>query len=258
MNAVLRQRHRSASPSFAPACRGTCGSDWGYRRMVLHYAKLCAPLGWRRDAADRQRVARPHKRAHSAPAYPGGRRAQTLPPTSAPSSVRHQSSAMPADGARYANHRTLAGAAASFKPDPLGRFQHPTSIALEQLSARRRFADGTAASRYTSAAPPRSTTAPICKATPGRRDYYWYYASDGRRAAPLRNPTPYAWSRRGCGAEICELVAQRATTITNLPTGTEKTRRRRTGAQAQPSGSTELGCPGESTSCQPVQLSSTT
>ncbi|HEV2561915.1 MAG TPA: glycoside hydrolase/phage tail family protein [Rhizomicrobium sp.] len=163
------------------------GSDWGYRRMVLHYAHLCAAAGGV-DAflIGSELVGLTHVR-DSATSYPAVAVLKTLAADVRSILGGGTKIGYAADWSEYNNHQTGAGEVL-FNLDPLWSDSNIDFIGIDNYMPLADWRDGTAHLDYDALNGPTSIhdvdylTANI----QGGEDYDWYYIDHAARDAQTR------------------------------------------------------------------------
>jgi hypothetical protein len=177
----------------------TGGDDWGWRRMVLHYAHLCAAAGGV-DAFLIGSELRGITRARSdAAVYPAVAALKTLAADVRAILGADVKIGYAADWSEYGNHQTGdAPGAVLFNLDPLWADANVDFIGIDNYLPLADWRDGLGHLDATLAS---STYDPAYLASNirGGEDYDWYYASDADRAAQTRTPItdglgkPWVW-----------------------------------------------------------------
>ncbi|HEY0267133.1 MAG TPA: glycoside hydrolase/phage tail family protein, partial [Rhizomicrobium sp.] len=167
----------------------TGGSDWGWRRMVLHYAHLCHVAGGV-DAFLIGSELRGLTRTRSdAGTYPAVAALKTLAADVAAILAGDGTKiGYAADWSEYNNHQTGdAPGALLFNLDPLWSDPHVDFIGIDNYLPLSDWRDGFT---HLDAAIASSVYDPAYLASNirGGEDYDWYYASDADRAAQVRTP----------------------------------------------------------------------
>ena len=153
------------------------GADWGYRRMVLHYAKLCAAAGGV-DAFLIGSELRGLTRSRSAATiYPAVAALKALA-ADVKAILPAAKIGYAADWSEYNNHQSSDGLL--FNLDPLWSDPHIDFIGIDNYLPLSDARDGDVASIYDATA--------LAANIRGGEDYDWYYASDAARAAQARTP----------------------------------------------------------------------
>ncbi|HEY0302198.1 MAG TPA: glycoside hydrolase/phage tail family protein, partial [Rhizomicrobium sp.] len=220
----------------------TGGGDWGYRRMVLHYAKLCAAAGgvdafligseWRGLTSVRG----------SAGAYPAVAALKTLAVDVRAILGAGTKLGYAADWSEYASHQ-LGGGALRFHLDPLWSDANIDFVGIDNYLPLADWRDGTAHLDYDAAGPTAIHDRAYLESNiRGGEDYDWYYAGDADRAAQLRTPItdglgkPWVWRAK-------DLWNWWSSAHYDRPDGAESALPTAWTPQGKPIWFTELGCP---------------
>ena len=187
----------------------TGGSDWGYRRMVLHYAELCAAAGGV-DAFLIGSELRGLTRARSdAVTYPAVAALKTLAADVRAILGAGTKIGYGADWSEYNNHQTGdAPGALLFNLDPLWSDANIDFIGIDNYMPLADWRDGTTHRDYDAANGPTDIHDPAYLAAniKGGEDYDWYYASGADRDAQTRTPIsdglgkPWVWRAKDLSA----------------------------------------------------------
>ena len=218
----------------------TGGSDFGYRRMILHYALLCAAAGGVDAFLIGSELKGLTRVRSSASAYPAVAALKTL--TADVRAILGSSTKIgyAADWSEYNNHQ-LGGGALLFNLDPLWSDANIDFIGIDNYLPLADWRDGTAQLDY---APGRSIydRTYLAANIQGGEDYDWYYASDANRAAQTRTPItdgigkPWVWRAK-------DLWNWWSNAHYDRPSGSESTSPTAWTPQSKPIWFTELGCP---------------
>jgi len=217
---------------------------WGYRRMVLHYAQLCAAAGGV-DAFLIGSELRALTRARSdAVTYPAVAALKTLAADVRAILGAGTKIGYGADWSEYNNHQTGdAPGSVIFNLDPLWSDANIDFVGIDNYMPLADWRDGTAHLDY-NAGSPTDTHDPAYLAANirGGEDYDWYYASGADRDAQRRTAItdglgkPWVWRAKDLWAWWSNLHYDR-------PSGTESGTHTGWVAQSKPIWFTELGCP---------------
>ncbi|MDE2134273.1 MAG: glycoside hydrolase/phage tail family protein [Alphaproteobacteria bacterium] len=221
----------------------TGGSDWGYRRMILHYAKLCAAAGGV-DAFLIGSELRALTRSRSdASTYPAVAALKTLA-ADVRAILPGAKIGYAADWSEYNNHQTgdVPGALI-FNLDPLWSDANIDFVGIDNYLPLADWRDGTAHLDY-NANGPTSIHDPAYLASniKGGEDYDWYYADAAAREAQTRTTIadgpgkPWVWRAKDLWGWWSNLHYDR-------PAGSESATHTAWAAQSKPIWFTELGCP---------------
>jgi len=218
------------------------GSDWGFRRMVLHYALLCAAAGGVDAFLIGSELRGLTRVRDSATHYPAVAALKTLAADIRAILGSGTRLGYAADWSEYANHQ-IGGAALLFNLDPLWSDANIDFVGIDNYLPLADWRDGTAQLDY---APDGPTAiydrAYLAANIRGGEDYDWYYASDADRAAQTRTPItdglgkPWVWAPK-------DLWNWWSNAHYDRPGGTESLSPTAWTPQAKPIWFTELGCP---------------
>ncbi|HEY4941650.1 MAG TPA: glycoside hydrolase/phage tail family protein [Rhizomicrobium sp.] len=177
----------------------TGGADWGYRRMVLHYAKLCAAAGGVDAFLIGSELRGLTRVRDSAATYPAIAALKTLAADVRAILGAGTKLGYAADWSEYNNHQ-LGGGALLFNLDPLWSDANIDFIGIDNYLPLADWRDGTAGFDYAPTGPTAiHDRAYLTSNIQGGEDYDWYYASDADRAAQIRTPItdglgkPWVW-----------------------------------------------------------------
>jgi hypothetical protein len=218
------------------------GADWGYRRMILHYALLCAAAGGV-DAFLIGSELRGLTRVRDAAAsYPAVTALKTLAADVRAILGGTTKLGYAADWSEYANHQT-GGGALLFNLDPIWSDSNIDFVGIDNYLPLADWRDGTAQLDYASTGPTAiHDPAYLASNIRGGEDYDWYYASDADRAAQTRTPItdgigkPWVWAPK-------DLWNWWSNAHYDRPAGTESGTPTAWVPQSKPIWFTELGCP---------------
>jgi len=224
----------------------TGGSDWGYRRMILHYAKLCVAAGGV-DAFLIGSELRGLTQSRSATA--------TYPAVTALKQLAADVKAIvglsckvgyAADWSEYNNHQTGdAAGAVQFNLDPLWSDSNIDFIGIDNYMPLADWRDGIAHLDYDGVNGPTSPhdRAYLQRNIRGGEDYDWYYASPAARDAQTRTTIsdatyakPWVWRAKDIWNWWANFHYDR-------PSGIESGSHTAWVPQGKPIRFTELGCP---------------
>jgi hypothetical protein len=188
------------------------GADWGYRRMILHYALLCAASGGVDAFLIGSELRGLTRVRDGAASYPAVAALKTLAAEIRAILGGRTKLGYAADWSEYASH-PLGGGALLFNLDPLWSDSNIDFVGIDNYLPLADWRDGTAQADYAPTGPTAIHDRAYLSANiRGGEDYDWYYASDADRAAQ----TPHPDNRRtrqalGLAREgSLELVEQRA------------------------------------------------
>jgi hypothetical protein len=245
VNAVFGSAAVSDFAVVGTAVSYTGAADWGLRRMVLHYAHLCAAAGGV-DAflIGSELVGLTHVR-DTATSYPAVAALRTLAADVRSILGGTTKIGYAADWSEYNTHQTGdAPGAVLFNLDPLWADSNIDFIGIDNYMPLADWRDGTAHLDYDAANGPTSTHDPAYLAgnIRGGEDYDWYYASGADRDAQTRTPItdglgkPWVFRAK-------DVWAWWANAHYDRPGGSESASPTAFVPQAKPIWFTELGCP---------------
>jgi hypothetical protein len=165
----------------------TGATDWGWRRMVLHYAHLCAAAGGVESFLIGSELKGLTQVRDSATTYPGVAALKTLA-ADVRTILPTTKIGYAADWSEYNNHQTGdAPGAVLFNLDPLWSDTHIDFIGIDNYMPLADWRDGTEHRDYNANGPTSIyDRAYLAANIRGGEDYDWYYASDADRAAQTR------------------------------------------------------------------------
>jgi hypothetical protein len=221
------------------------GTDWGYRRMVLHYAHLCAAAGGV-DAflIGSEFVALNHVR-DSATTYPCVAALKTLAADVRSILGGGTKIGYAADWSEYNNHQTGdAPGEVLFHLDPLWSDTNIDFIGIDNYMKLADWRDGTAHLDYDANGPTNIYDPDYLSANiNGGEDYDWYYVDQAGRDAQTRTTiTDGAYSKPWV-FRAKDLWNWWSNAHYDRPGGTESGSPTSWTAQGKPIWFTELGCP---------------
>jgi hypothetical protein len=218
---------------------------WGYRRMVLHYAQLCADAGGVDAFLIGSELRGLTRVRDSATTYPAVAALKTLAADVRTILGPATRIGYTADWSEYANHQTGdAPGAALFNLDPLWSDSNIDFVGIDNYMPLADWRDGTAHLDYDPANGPTSVhdVAYLARNIEGGEDYDWYYAAPSDRDAQLRTPItdglgkPWVWRAKDLKNWWSNPHYDRAD-------GTEHLSPTPWVPQSKPIWFTELGCP---------------
>jgi hypothetical protein len=223
----------------------TGGTDWGWRRMVLHYAHLCAAAGGVDAFLIGSELRGLTRVRDSATTYPAVAALKTL--TADVRSVLGGGTKIgyAADWSEYNNHQTGdAAGALLFNLDPLWSDSNIDFVGIDNYMPLADWRDGTAHRDYDAVNGPTSIYDPAYLAgnIRGGEDYDWFYANPSDRDAQTRTPItdgigkPWVWRAK-------DLWGWWSNAHYDRPTGSESGTPTAWTPQGKPIWFTELGCP---------------
>jgi hypothetical protein len=224
----------------------TGGADWGWRRMVLHYAYLCAAAG----GVDAFLIGSEFKaltRVRSSSSnYPAVQALKTLAADVRAILGGGTKIGYAADWSEYNNHQTGdAVGAVLFNLDPLWSDVHIDFVGIDNYMPLADWRDGTAHLDYDAVNGPADThEAGYLAANIAGGEYFdWYYANDADRADQTRTAIadgvygkPWVWRAK-------DLWGWWGSAHYDRPSGTEAGSPTAWTPQGKPIWFTELGCP---------------
>ncbi len=221
------------------------GTDWGYRRMVLHYALLCAAAGGV-DAflIGSEFVALNHVR-DSATTYPCVAALKTLAADVRAILGGATKIGYAADWSEYNNHQTGdAPGEVLFHLDPLWSDANIDFIGIDNYMPLADWRDGTAHLDY-NVNGPTSTHDPdyLSGNIQGGEDYDWYYADQGARDAQTRTTISDGAYSKPWVFRAKDIRNWWSNAHYDRPGGSENVSPTAWTAQSKPIWFTELGCP---------------
>ena len=222
----------------------TGGDDWGWRRMVLHYAKLCAAAGGV-DAFLIGSELRGLTRLRSdALTYPAVAALKALAADCRAILGAGTRIGYAADWSEYNNHQTGdAPGAVIFNLDPLWSDANIDFVGIDNYMPLADWRDGTAHLDYSPDGPTTIyDSAYLQRNIKGGEDYDWYYASPADRDAQARTPIsdglgkPWVFRQK-------DIWNWWANAHYDRPQGAEDAAPTGWVPQSKPIWFTELGCP---------------
>ena len=218
------------------------GGDWGFRRMVLHYALLAAAAGGVDAFLIGSELRGLTRVRDSATHYPAVAALKTLAADVRAILGAGTELGYAADWSEYNNHQTGAGAVL-FNLDPLWSDANIDFIGIDNYLPLADWRDGTAHLDWNAAGPTAITDRAYLNANiRGGEDFDWYYASDADRAAQTRTPItdglgkPWVWRAK-------DFWNWWSNSHYDRPSGTESGTPTAWVPMAKPLRFTELGCP---------------
>jgi len=222
----------------------TGGTDWGWRRMVLHYALLCQAVGGVDAFLIGSELRGLTRVRDSATTYPAVAALKTLAADVRGILGGGTKIGYAADWSEYNNHQTGdAAGALLFNLDPLWSDSNIDFVGIDNYMPLADWRDGTAHLDYnvngpTSIYDPNYLSGNI----KAGEDYDWYYASPSDRDAQTRTPItdglgkPWVWRAK-------DLWGWWSNAHYDRPAGSEDVSPTAWVAQGKPIWFTELGCP---------------
>ncbi|MBV9548264.1 MAG: glycoside hydrolase/phage tail family protein [Alphaproteobacteria bacterium] len=214
--------------------------SWGWRRMVLHYAGLCAAAGGVDDFLIGSELVGLTRARSDAATYPAVTALKTLAADVRALVGPGTRISYGADWSEYNNHHT-GGGAVRFNLDPLWADANINFIGLDNYLPLADWRDGEA--HLDAAVVPSIYDPAYLKANiRGGEDYDWYYASDADRLSQTRTPITdglgkqWVWRAKDLWGWWSNLHYDR-------PDGSESATPTAYVPQAKPIVFTELGCP---------------
>jgi hypothetical protein len=213
-------------------------AGWGYRRMVLHYAQLCAQAGGVDAFLIGSELVGLTQARSDAASYPAVAALKQLAADVA-ALLPNTQLGYAADWSEYNNHNTGNGSL-RFNLDPLWSDANIDFVGIDNYLPLADWRDGNHldAAEWDSIYDPAYLAANIR----GGEDYDWYYASPADRDAQRRTPItdglgkPWVWRAKDIWAWWSNFHYDR-------PNGAESATRTAWVPQSKPIRFTELGCP---------------
>ncbi|HEX3754558.1 MAG TPA: glycoside hydrolase/phage tail family protein [Rhizomicrobium sp.] len=220
----------------------TGGTDWGWRRMVLHYAHLCGAAGGVDAFLIGSELRGLTQVRDGATSYPAVAALKSLAAEVRAIVGAGTKIGYAADWSEYNNHQTGdAAGAVLFNLDPLWSDTNIDFIGIDNYLPLADWRDGTAHLDYAVAASIYDK-AYLTSNIRGGEDYDWYYASPADRDAQLRTPItdglgkPWVWRPK-------DLWGWWSNAHYDRPSGAESGTPTAWTPQSKPIWLTELGCP---------------
>jgi hypothetical protein len=228
----------------------TGGSDWGFRRMILHYAKLCAAAGGVDTFIIGSEFRGLTQTRSASTTYPAVTALKTLAAdVKSIFTTAGQGSTQigyAADWSEYNNHQTGdAAGAVQFNLDPLWADSHIDFIGIDNYMPLADWRDGNTHLDFDAVNGPVSINdrAYLQRNIKGGEDYDWFYASQADRDSQTRTPItdavigkPWVWRAKDIWNWWSNAHYDRVS-------GTESGSPTAWTAQSKPIRFTELGCP---------------
>jgi hypothetical protein len=180
----------------------TGNGDWGYRRMVLHYAHLCAAAGGVDAFLIGSELRGLTRVRDGAASYPAVAALKTLAADVRGILGPDVKIGYAADWSEYNNHQTGdAPGAVLFHLDPLWSDANIDFIGIDNYLPLSDWRDGSGHLDYDAIDGPTDIhdTTYLARNIRGGEDYDWFYASDADRASQTRTPItdglgkPWVW-----------------------------------------------------------------
>ena len=223
----------------------TGGSDWGYRRMILHYAHLCAAAGGVDAFLIGSELRGLTQVRDSATDYPAVAALKTLAADVRSILGSGAKIGYAADWSEYNNHQTGdAPGALLFNLDPLWSDANIDFVGVDNYMPLADWRDGTAHLDYNAVAGPTDIydSTYLTANIRGGEDYDWYYASDADRNAQTRTPITDGLSKPWLFRSK-DLWGWWSNPHYDRPAGSENVSPTAWVPQGKPIWFTELGCP---------------
>jgi GTA TIM-barrel-like domain/Putative phage tail protein len=222
----------------------TGGTDWGYRRMVLHYAHLCAAAGGVDGFVIGSELRGLTQVRSDATTYPAVAALKTLAADVRTILGTAAKIGYAADWSEYNNHQTGdAPGAVLFNLDPLWSDSNIDFIGIDNYMPLADWRDGTAHRDYNPAGPTSIYDPTYLSGNiKGGEDYDWFYASSADRDSQTRTAIadgagkPWVWRAK-------DIWNWWANNHYDRPSGTEDASATAWVPQSKPVWFTELGCP---------------
>jgi hypothetical protein len=220
----------------------TGGTDWGYRRMILHDAKLCAAAGGVDSFLIGSELRGLTRVRDSATHYPAVAALKTLAADARAILGPSTKLGYAADWSEYNNHQTGSGGVL-FNLDPLWSDANIDFIGIDNYMPLADWRDGSAHRDYNPLGPTSTHDAAyLASNIKGGEDYDWFYASASDRDAQIRTPItdglgkPWVWRAK-------DLWNWWSNAHYDRPAGVESVTSTAWVAGSKPIRFTELGCP---------------
>jgi hypothetical protein len=216
------------------------GGPKGWRRMVLHYAQICADAGGVDDFLIGSELVGLTRARSDASTYPAVAALQALAGDVRAIVGSGTRISYGADWSEYSNHQS-GGGSVRFNLDPLWADANIDFIGIDNYLPLADWRDGSA-HLDAAIAPSIYDTAYLQANIRGGEDYDWYYASDADRLSQTRTPIadgldkPWVWRAKDLWNWWSNLHHDR-------PDGSESATPTAWVPQAKPIVFTELGCP---------------
>lgn len=222
----------------------TGGTDWGWRRMVLHYAHLCAAAGGVDAFLIGSELRGLTRLRDGATSYPAVAALKTLAADVRAILGGGTKIGYAADWSEYNNHQTGdAAGALLFNLDPLWSDSNIDFVGIDNYMPLADWRDGSAHLDYNANGPTAIYDPSYLSANiKAGEDYDWYYASPGDRDAQTRTTItdglgkPWVWRAK-------DLWGWWSNAHYDRPMGSESGSPTAWTAQGKPIWFTELGCP---------------
>ncbi|HWA31780.1 MAG TPA: glycoside hydrolase/phage tail family protein, partial [Rhizomicrobium sp.] len=221
----------------------TGGDEWSYRRMVLHYAHLCAAAGGVDAFLIGSELRGLTQVRDGATSYPAVAALKTLAADVRTILGSGTKIGYAADWSEYNNHQT-GGGAVLFNLDPLWSDANIDFVGIDNYMPLSDWRDGSDHLDYDAVNGPTDIhdAAYLARNIKGGEDYDWYYASDADRTAQARTPItdglgkPWIWRAKDIWNWWSNAHYDRAD-------GSESATATAWTPQSKPIWFTELGCP---------------
>jgi hypothetical protein len=224
----------------------TGGADWGWRRMVLHYAHLCAAAGGVDAFLIGSEFVALNRVRSSSTAYPAVSALKTLAADVRGILGAGTKIGYAADWSEYNNHQTGdAPGAVLFHLDPLWSDANIDFVGIDNYMKLSDWRDGAAHVDYDAVNGPTGIHDPAYLAAniAGGEDFDWYYASDADRLSQARTPITDGTAGKPWVFRAKDLVGWWSNAHYDRPSGTELGSPTAWTPQEKPIWFTELGCP---------------
>jgi hypothetical protein len=239
----------AGSPDKTPAAAAQVGAffegTWGYRRMVLHYAQVCADAGGVDAFLIGSELRGLTRIRDGATSYPAVAALRALASDARAILGGGPRIGYAADWSEYANHQTGdAPGAVLFNLDPLWSDTNIDFIGIDNYMPLSDWRDGTAHLDYDAVNGPVAIHDAdyLMRNVEGGEDYDWYYANAADRDAQTRTPItdglgkPWVWRAKDLRNWWGQAHYDRAL-------GSESASPTAWTPQSKPIWFTELGCP---------------
>jgi hypothetical protein len=223
----------------------TGGSDWGYRRMILHYAHLCAAVGGVDAFLIGSELRGLMRVRDGAASYPAVAAMKTLAADVRSILGSGVKIGYAADWSEYSNHQTGdAPGAVLFNLDPLWSDANIDFVGIDNYMPLADWRDGTTHLDYNATTGPTNIYDKTYLAANirGGEDYDWYYASDADRNTQTRTPITDGFGKPWV-FRAKDIWNWWSNAHVDRPAGSESASPTSWVPQGKPIVFTELGCP---------------
>ena len=224
----------------------TGGTDWGWRRMVLHYAYLCVAAGGVDAFLIGSEFVALNRVRNSSTGYPAVQGLKTLAEDVRSILGPGIKIGYAADWSEYNNHQTGdAPGAVLFHLDPLWSDANIDFVGIDNYMPLSDWRDGTAHLDYDPVNGPTDIHDPgyLAGNIAGGEDFDWYYASDADRAGQTRTAITDGAYGKPWVFRAKDLAGWWSSAHYDRPDGTQSGSPTGWTAKGKPIWFTELGCP---------------